>query len=99
MKQEKKNGVAALLHYAGSYKGLTFLGLALSAVSMLLSMAPYICIWLAARDLIAVAPQWTQAQAVTQYGWLAFAFAGFSACACSVCFAPAVSWSLIEGRS
>ena len=26
MKQEKKNGVAALLHYAGSYKGLTFLG-------------------------------------------------------------------------
>ena len=75
MKQEKKNGVAALLHYAGSYKGLTFLGLALSAVSMLLSMAPYICIWLAARDLIAVAPQWTQAQAVTQYGWLAFAFA------------------------
>ena len=75
MKQEKKNGVAALLHYAGSYKGLTFLGLALSAVSMLLSMAPYICIWLAARDLIAVAPQWTQAQAVTQHGWLAFAFA------------------------
>ena len=75
MKLEKKNGVAALLHYAGSYKGLTFLGLALSAVSMLLSMAPYICIWLAARDLIAVAPQWTQAQAVTQYGWLAFAFA------------------------
>ena len=67
--------MAALLHYAGSYKGLTFLGLALSAVSMLLSMAPYICIWLAARDLIAVAPQWTQAQAVTQYGWLAFAFA------------------------
>ena len=42
---------------------------------MLLSMAPYICIWLAARDLIAVAPAWTQAQNVTQYGWLAFAFA------------------------
>ena len=39
MKQEKKNGVAALLHYAGSYKGLTFLGLALSAVSMLLSLS------------------------------------------------------------
>ena len=64
-----------MLGYAGSHKGLTFLGLALSAVSMLLSMAPYICIWLAARDLIAVAPAWTQAQNVTQYGWLAFAFA------------------------
>ena len=52
MKQEKKNDVAVLLEYAGSRRGLTFLGLALSAVSMLLSMAPYICIWLAARDLI-----------------------------------------------
>ena len=42
---------------------------------MLLSMVPYICIWLAARDLIAVAPNWTQAQDIAQYGWLAFAFA------------------------
>lgn len=75
MKNEKKSDLAVLLGYAGSHKGLTFLGLALSAVSMLLSMAPYICIWLAARDLIAVAPAWTQAQNVTQYGWLAFTFA------------------------
>ena len=75
MKQQKKSDLATLLGYAGSHKGLTFLGLALSAVSMLLSMAPYICIWLAARDLIAVAPNWTQAQNVTRYGWLAFAFA------------------------
>ena len=42
-----------------SHKRLTFLGLGLSAVSMLMSLAPYICIWLAARDLIAVAPDWT----------------------------------------
>ena len=42
---------------------------------MLLSMVPYICIWLAARDLIAAAPNWTQAQDIAQYGWLAFAFA------------------------
>ena len=75
MKQEKKNAVAELLAYAGNYKNLTFLGLALSAVSMLLSMAPYICIWLAARDLIAAAPEWTQAQNVARYAWFAFAFA------------------------
>lgn len=75
MKQKKKSDVATLLEYAGNYKGLTFLGLALSAVSMLFSMIPYICIWLAARDLIAVAPEWTQAQSVAGYGWLAFAFA------------------------
>ena len=41
MKQEKKSDMSVLLSYAGSRRGLTFLGLALSAVSMLLSMAPY----------------------------------------------------------
>ena len=75
MKQKKKSDVAALLDYAGSHRRLTFLGLALSAVSMLLSMAPYICVWLVVRELIAVAPDWTRAQSITQYGWLAFAFA------------------------
>ena len=75
MEKRKKNDVAALLRYAGGHKGLTFLGLALSGIAMMLSMAPYICIWLAARDLIAVAPDWTQAESVAQYGWLAFAFA------------------------
>ena len=70
MKQKRKSDVAVLLDYAGSHKRLTFLGLALSAVSMLLSMAPYICIWLAARDLIAVAPDWTEAQSVANTaGW------------------------------
>ena len=78
MKQKKKSDIAALLNYAGSHRGLTFLGLGLSALSMLLSMAPYLCIWLAARDLIAVAPDWTQAQTVARYGWVAFgtAFGG-----------------------
>ena len=78
MKQKKKSDIAALLDYAGSHRGLTFLGLGLSAVSMVCSMIPYLCIWLAARDLIEVAPNWTQAQSVARYGWLAFgaAFGG-----------------------
>lgn len=75
MKKERKSDLATLLDYAGNRKSLTFLGLALSAISMLFSMAPYICIWLAARDLIVVAPDWPQAQNVTRYGWLAFGFA------------------------
>ena len=78
MKQKKKSDIAALLDYAGNHRGLTFLGLGLSAVSMLLSMAPYLCIWMAARDLIAAAPNWMEAQSVARYGWLAFgtAFGG-----------------------
>ena len=75
MKQKKQSDVAALLGYAGKYKGLTFLGLTLSAVAMILGMVPYICIWLAARDLIAVAPDWSAATEISKYGWIAFAFA------------------------
>ena len=48
MRQKKKNDIAALLDYAGSHRGLTFLGLGLSAASMVCSMIPYLCIWLAA---------------------------------------------------
>ena len=75
MKQKKQNALSVLLEYAGSHRRLTLLGLGLSAVSMVCSMIPYLCIWLAARDLIAVAPDWTRARSVTRYGWIAFAFA------------------------
>ncbi len=73
--QKKQSDVAVLLSYAGSYRGLTWLGLVLSAAAMVLGMLPYICIWLAARNLIAVAPDWTQAAGISRYGWLAFASA------------------------
>ena len=72
---EGRNDVAALLGYAGNRRYLTYLGLALSAISMLCSMVPYICIWLVVRDLIAVAPEWTKAEGIIRYGWIAFAFA------------------------
>ena len=75
MKEKKQSDVSVLLGYAGSYKGLTFLGLGLSAAAMILGMAPYICVWLVARGLIAVAPDWTQAAGVVRFGWMAFGFA------------------------
>ncbi len=75
MEKDKNNNLRVLLNYAGSYKILTFIGLILSAISMLCSMVPYICIWLVSKQLIDVAPNWTNAQNVTIYGWLAFAFA------------------------
>ncbi len=39
MKEKKKSDLAVLLEFAGSYKSLTFLGLGLSAVAMVLGMA------------------------------------------------------------
>ncbi|MBO4692764.1 MAG: ABC transporter ATP-binding protein [Clostridia bacterium] len=75
MKQKKQNEISVLLGYAGKYKALTFLGMFLSAVAMIMGMMPYVCIWLAARDLIKAAPNWTGATEIAKYGWWAFGFA------------------------
>ena len=74
-KERKRSDLSRLLDYAGDRKALTYLGLALSAVSMVLSMMPYICIWLVVRDLVAVAPNWEQATGIITYGWAAVGFA------------------------
>ena len=67
-----KGAVGRLLAFAGSRRTLTYLGCALSAVSMLVSFGPYICVWFVARDLIAVAPDWGAATGIAVYGWWAF---------------------------
>ncbi len=71
----RRGPIARLLDFAGSRKSLTYLGCVLSALSMLVSFGPYICIWFAARDLISVAPEWSRATAVGAYGLWAFGFA------------------------
>lgn len=77
-KKEKKKeggGIGELLAYAGNRKFLTYLGMGLSAVSQLLSFGPYVCIWFVARDLIAAAPNWSEAAGIETYGWWAVGFA------------------------
>lgn len=74
-KPKEKSDLAQLLDFAGNYKALTYLGCALAAVAQLLGFVPYICIWLVARDLVAVAPNWSQAANIAQYAWVAVAFA------------------------
>ncbi len=72
MKEKKKSDISVLMGYAGNYRILTIIGMILSALSMVLSIIPYICIWLVARDLITVAPQWSHATSIVTYGWIAF---------------------------
>lgn len=67
-----KGAIGRLLSFAGPRRVLTYIGCVLSAASMLISFGPYICIWLVARDLIAVAPDWSAATGIAIYGWWAF---------------------------
>lgn len=75
MEKKKQNAIIALLGYAGNYKVLTFIGLTLSAISMLCSIVPYVCIWLVTKDLITAVSDFSKVQNVETYGWIAFGFA------------------------
>ena len=72
---KKGSGIGELLAFAGDRRALSYLGCALSAASQLLGFGPYVCIWLAARDLIAVAPNWSEATGLAAYGWWAVGLA------------------------
>lgn len=74
-KKKERGAISQLLDFAGNRKSLTYLGCVLSAISMLISFVPYICIFLVARDLLAVAPNWSTATSIAQYGWAALIFA------------------------
>ena len=74
MKEKKKNAITTLLNYAGNFRILTYIGLTLSAISMLCSIVPYICIWLVVRDLIEAIPNFSNIQNIETYGWVAFSF-------------------------
>ena len=67
----RRSAVSRLLDFAGPRKALTYLGCTLSAISMVVGFGPYVCIWLVARDLIAVAPNWSAATSIAMYGWWA----------------------------
>ena len=74
----RRSAVSRLLDFAGPRKALTYLGCALSAVSMLVGFGPYVCIWLVARDLIAVAPDWSAATGIAACGWWALGLSAAS---------------------
>lgn len=64
--------------YAGKHRILTYLSWVLSAVSALLTLVPFWYIWRIIHDILQVSPDYSQAQSVTHYGWMAVLFAVIS---------------------
>ena len=71
MKQKKQSSLARILSYAGGHKKLTLLGCILSALSAILGLIPYICVWLAVRDVLEIWPGFSGTSALTHWGWTA----------------------------
>ncbi|MBM6947635.1 ABC transporter ATP-binding protein [Mordavella massiliensis] len=71
MKQKKQSSLARILGYAGGHRNLTLLGCVLSALSAVLGLIPYVCVWLAARDVLETWPALTGVSGSARWGWTA----------------------------
>ena len=72
---KKQSNLSILMDYAGGYRILTYLSWILSVMSALISLVPFWYIWRIIRDVLKAAPDFSQAENVTRYGWSAVLFA------------------------
>ena len=73
--QSKQSSLSRILSYAGGHKRLTLLGCLLSALSAVLGLIPYVCIWFVARMTLASWPNLSEVRNLGQWGWMAVWFA------------------------
>lgn len=74
MKEKKQSSLSRILTYAGGYKRLTQWGCVLSAVSAVLGLVPYLCVWWVARVILVDGA----GIGLAQWGFLAVGFAAGS---------------------
>ena len=79
-KREKNQGrspsaFGRLMEYAGRYRTLTYLSLILSALSSVLALIPFVCLWRIIREVLEVQPDFSQATGIVRNGWMAVLFA------------------------
>lgn len=72
---KKQSNLSRLLAVAGSHKYLIYASWVLAAVSALLALVPFYYIWKIIREVLAVAPDYSQGQNMTHNGWMAVLFA------------------------
>lgn len=75
MDVQKKSLFAALLLFAGRYRTLLIWSWILAGLSSVLSIAPFLCIWLVTRELFSVLPDFSRAEGIVRFGWMAVGFA------------------------
>ncbi len=72
---QNKNKLLRLLNYSGNYKYLTIICCIFSALSAICLLIPFIYIWDVVNALLAVAPDFSQAQNIGEFAFNAFFYA------------------------
>lgn len=75
MKEKKPGALSELFAYAGNFRYLTIASWVLSAVSAWIALVPFYYIWRIMQEILSVAPDYSQARNLTDYGWSAVGFA------------------------
>lgn len=73
--KKKKGNLAELMQYAGKHKYLTYSSWVLSVISAALALVPFVYIFFIIKEVIEVAPDFSQATNIVFNGWMAVIFA------------------------
>ncbi|SCH97780.1 Iron import ATP-binding/permease protein IrtA [uncultured Ruminococcus sp.] len=68
---KKQSSLARLFAYAGNYKYLTILSWILSVISAWIALVPFYYIWKIIREVLNAAPEYSQVEHLSSYGWSA----------------------------
>ena len=71
MKQKKQSSLSRVLGYAGGHKKLTLLGCIFSVLSAVLGLVPYVCVWIAAKNVLETWPDFAGTSGLARWGVLA----------------------------
>ena len=72
---KKNKNFSELMGYAGKHKYLTYSSLILSVISAILALLPFVFIFFIIKEVIEVAPNYSEAVNVARNGWMAVLFA------------------------
>ena len=72
---KKNKNLSELMGYAGKHKYLTYASLILSVISAFFALLPFMFIFFIIKEVIEVAPNYSEAVDVVRNGWLAVLFA------------------------
>lgn len=72
---KKESNLKRLFGYAGGYRYLTIASWILSALSAFVALLPFVYIWKVIKEVLDAAPNYSEAQNLTYYGWMAVLFA------------------------